>query len=73
MKPTKGQYPNTKPMELPDKYEAGFLKDLDNRTHVFQFLKTAYQEVMSDMGGSHLYRTITAVRGGTGKELRKEF
>ena len=38
-------------MTLPTKYEAGFLRDFDRRTEVYQLLNTAYQEVISDMGG----------------------
>ena len=42
---------NTKPMKLPAKCEAGFLKELDKRSVTFAQLNTAYREVMSDMGG----------------------
>lgn len=38
-------------MNLPDKYEAGFLREFDKRSVAFALLNTAYQEVMSDMGG----------------------
>ena len=38
-------------MTLPAKYEAGFLKDFDRRTEVYQLLNGAYNEVVSDMGG----------------------
>jgi len=47
----KRSYTNTKRMKPPDKYEAGFLKTLDERTVAFRQLNDAYQEVMDDMGG----------------------
>jgi hypothetical protein len=45
------QYTNTKPMSLPRTFTPGFLKDFDKRTELYQLLNTAFQQVMSDMGG----------------------
>lgn len=42
---------NHKLMKLPKKYEAGFITKLDQRTETFLLLNTAYQEVLSDLGG----------------------
>ena len=44
-------YKNTKPMKLPAKYKAGFLREFDKRSAVFALLNNSYQEVMDDMGG----------------------
>lgn len=50
-KKKKRKYTNSKDLELPSEYKAGFLKTLDGRTEVYQRLNTAFTEVMSDMGG----------------------
>ena len=48
----KRSYTNTKRMKLPDKYKAGFLREFDKRSSTYSLLNSAYQEVMSDMGGT---------------------
>lgn len=47
----KRDYNNTKTMQLPEKYHAGFLKDFDKRTEVYQQLNSAFQELLCDLGG----------------------
>lgn len=42
---------NKKRITLPAKYEAGFLKDFDRRTELFQLLNGSYQDVITDLGG----------------------
>ena len=42
---------NKKRTTLPVKYEAGFLKDFDRRTQLYELLNGSYNEVVSDMGG----------------------
>ncbi len=37
-------------MELPVKYQAGFLKEFEKRTELHQLLTTSYTEVVMDLG-----------------------
>jgi hypothetical protein len=58
----KRNYTNTKPLALPDKYAAGYLKNLDKRTVLFETLNNAYVEILQDLGGkeslSHLQLSL---------------
>lgn len=49
----KRRYENgkTKMMNVPEKYESGFLQKLDGRTESCRLLRNAYDEVISDLGG----------------------
>jgi len=44
-------YTNSKMMDVPNKYEKGFIEKLDRRLHAAKFLRATYQEVVDDMGG----------------------
>jgi len=61
-KTKKRKYSNSKPLELPDKYAAGYLQNLDKRTILFETLNTAYVEILNDLGGveslSHLQLSL---------------
>src|SRR3989339_1368859 len=61
-KKNKRNYENSKPMELPAKYEAGFIDMLDKRTETYQLLHTAFTEVTDDLGGlaslSHTHKCL---------------
>ena len=42
----------TRLMEMPSRYELGFLDKLDKRTEVYALLKSAFDELTTDLGGS---------------------
>jgi|SRR5580700_4198801 hypothetical protein len=43
--------PRTKLADLPDKYVPGFLRELDERTNLYQRLSASYQRIVEDAGG----------------------
>jgi hypothetical protein len=45
-------------MELHVKYQAGFLKDFDKRTELYQLLTTSYNEVVTDLGGADILSRV---------------
>lgn len=53
---------NTKPLNLPERYEPGFLERMDKRTEIYAALRSAYDEITNDLGGvdalGHVQTTI---------------
>jgi hypothetical protein len=43
---------SSKSRSLPARYEVGFLRDLDQRTELFQRLNAVYQAIIDDAGGA---------------------
>ena len=42
---------------LPDRFEAGFLRELDKRTELYQQLNSNFETIMQDMGGADATHT----------------
>lgn len=44
---------NHKLLKIPHKFQTGFLGNLDERTVIFQHLKTIHTEILDDLGGKN--------------------
>lgn len=46
---------------LPDRFEAGFLRELDKRTELYQQLNSNFETIMQDMGGADVSHTMRSL------------